>query len=193
MLIRTRSVDELLERFSSATRLFVAEYAKRRVFVHAGVVAVNGRAILIPGRTMSGKTTLTAELVRAGATYYSDEYAVLDPRGRVHPFIKPLSMRDGGNGRQTDRSIEELGGRTGTKPIPVGAIVVTEYGEQSRWRPRVLSHGQAVLALLDNTVPARRDPPRILASLDQAAATATAIKSRRGEASETVGALLELL
>jgi hypothetical protein len=30
-----------------------------------------------------------AELVRAGATYYSDEFAVLDSRGRVHPFPRP--------------------------------------------------------------------------------------------------------
>ena len=37
-----------------------------------------GRAIVIPGRTFSGKSTLVAELVRAGATYYSDEYAVED-------------------------------------------------------------------------------------------------------------------
>jgi hypothetical protein len=32
----------------------------------------------------SGKTTLVSELIRAGATYYSDEYAVIDERGRVH-------------------------------------------------------------------------------------------------------------
>ena len=36
-----------------------------------------------------------AELLRAGAVYYSDEYAVVDPWGRVHPFAKPLSIRDG--------------------------------------------------------------------------------------------------
>jgi hypothetical protein len=34
----------------------------------------------------SGKTTLVKELVKAGATYYSDEYAVLGGDGRVSAF-----------------------------------------------------------------------------------------------------------
>ena len=37
--IRTLDFDELLERFESAVRLRVAEHARRKVFVHAGVVA----------------------------------------------------------------------------------------------------------------------------------------------------------
>ena len=64
----------------------VANYAPDRVFVHAGVVAWRGRALVLPGTSFAGKTTLVAELVRAGAIYYSDEYAVLDEQGRVHPY-----------------------------------------------------------------------------------------------------------
>jgi len=62
------------------------------------VVAWRGRAILLPGRSYVGKSTLVMELVRAGAVYYSDEYAVLDARGRVHPFAQPVALRepDGG-------------------------------------------------------------------------------------------------
>ena len=37
--------------------LWVAEHAVDRVFVHAGVVAFEGRALLLPGRSLSGKTT----------------------------------------------------------------------------------------------------------------------------------------
>jgi hypothetical protein len=64
----------------------VAENARRWIFVHAGVVAWRGQAIVIPGATQSGKTSLVAALVRAGAEYFSDEYAVFDARGRVHPL-----------------------------------------------------------------------------------------------------------
>ena len=35
-----------------------------------------------------------AALVRAGAEYYSDEFAPLDAGGLVHPFAKPLSIRN---------------------------------------------------------------------------------------------------
>src|SRR5215471_10513639 len=62
---RTRSFDDLLEQFESHLQLTVAEYAPRRVFVHAGVVGWNGQAILIPGSSFSGKSTLVSKLLRA--------------------------------------------------------------------------------------------------------------------------------
>ncbi len=38
---------------------------------------------MIVGRPQSGTSTLVAELLRAGASYYSDQYAVLDREGRI--------------------------------------------------------------------------------------------------------------
>jgi hypothetical protein len=192
-LLRTQELDHLLEVFESDARRTVAEFSTERVFVHAGVVGWRGHAILVPGRTFSGKTSLVAEFVRAGATYYSDEFAVLDARGRVHPFLKPLSMRESEDYRQTDRAVEEIGGTSGTKPLPVGCVVVTEFREGARWAPRTLTTGQAVLSLLANTVSARRIPSAALAALRHAAANATALKGRRGEASEAVPAILAAL
>src|SRR5207249_4859741 len=95
-LVRTPDLPRLLHELESDLSLYVATEARRRVFVHAGVVGWRGKAILLPGSSLSGKSTLVAELVRAGATYYSDEYAVLDAQGRVFPFARPLSMRAGG-------------------------------------------------------------------------------------------------
>jgi hypothetical protein len=57
---------ELLERFGSIVSLYVAEASLNRTFVHAGVVGWGRSAILIPGRSFSGKTSLVAALVRAG-------------------------------------------------------------------------------------------------------------------------------
>src|SRR6266536_3494305 len=82
-LARSKTLDEALDVFESNLQLTVAEHARHRVFVHAGVVGWQGNAILIPGLSHSGKTTLVDQLVRAGATYYSDEYAVLDESGRT--------------------------------------------------------------------------------------------------------------
>ena len=64
-LARSNDLDSVFETFESDVRLFVAELAKQRVFVHAGVVGWKGKAIVIPGRSYSGKSTLVAEL-RAG-------------------------------------------------------------------------------------------------------------------------------
>jgi hypothetical protein len=54
--------------------------------VHAGVVGWNGGAAILPGPSHAGKTTLVAELLRHGAVYFSDEYALIDAEGRVHPY-----------------------------------------------------------------------------------------------------------
>ena len=189
---RSRDLGEVLERFESAVQLHVAERSPRRVFVHAGVVGWRGRAVVIPGRSMSGKTTLVAELVRAGAVYYSDEYAVLDGEGLVHPYARPLAVREGGSLRRARRPVESLGGRAGTEPLPVGLLVATRYARGARWRPRALSPGEAVLELLSHTVPARRSPGRALSVLSKAAGPATSLGGARGESAPAAEAILEL-
>ena len=72
----------------------VAQRSRQMLFVHAGVVGWRGLAIVIPGRSHTGKSTLVAELVRRGAVYYSDEFAVLDDTGRVHPYRRTLVLRE---------------------------------------------------------------------------------------------------
>jgi hypothetical protein len=192
LLARTNDAEELFERFESDLQLAVAEGARRRVFVHAGVVGWRGRAILVPGRSFTGKTTLTAELVRAGATYYSDEFAVLDTEGRVHPYAKPLSVREGGTHRQRKVSVEEFGGRSAKGPLPVGLVVVSEFSDTARgWRPRVLSPGQGSLALLSNTIPARRRPAEVLETLEMVVRGAAVLRGARGEAVEAARKILE--
>ena len=189
-LARTLDVEELFERFESDLQLFVAAAARRRVFVHAGVVGWKGRAVVIPGRSFSGKTTLTAELLKAGATFYSDEFAVLDDKGRVHPFRKPLAVR-GEGGRQRKVSAEEFGARGADGPLPVGLVVVSEFREGARFRPRTLTPGQGSLALLANTIPARSRPAEVLDTLGRVVRGAVVLGGARGEAAEAARSILE--
>src|ERR1051326_5256315 len=46
-LVRSLDEEQVFETFESDLQLYVAEAARRKVFVHAGVVGWNGRAILI--------------------------------------------------------------------------------------------------------------------------------------------------
>jgi len=190
-LARSVDTDEVFDTFESDLRLVVAEYARRRVFVHAGVVGWQGRAIVIPGRSFSGKSTLVAELVRAGACYYSDEFAVFDSRGRVHPFLKPLEIRDPGEFRQTKIEVARLGGKPGRGSLPVGMVLVTQFRDGVRFRPRKLSPGNGVLELLSNTVSARRDPENTLATLQHVVAHAEVLKGARGDAHVVANTILE--
>lgn len=190
-LARSLDLASIFDTFESDLRIFVAEFARDRVFVHAGVVGWKGKAIVIPGRSYSGKSTLVAELVRAGATYYSDEYAVFDARGRVHPFAKPLELRQQGVYKQSKIEVTELGGQPGTRPLPVGMVLMTQFKDGALWRPRRLTAGKAVLEILSNTVSARRDPERALTTLQRVTAQADVWKGVRGHATEVVPAMLE--
>jgi len=188
---RAREFDDMLDAFESHVQLTVAEYAPRRVFVHAGVVGWKDRAILIPGLSYSGKTTLVDQLIRAGATYYSDEYAVLDERGRVHPYPRALGIRLPNSDESKKVRAEEIGGRIGSKPLRVGLVLATNYKNGARWRPRQVTRGRGVLELMSNTVSARSQPELALTVLPLALESARILKGVRGEAAEIVKSILE--
>lgn len=63
------------------------------LMIHAAVVAWKGRALVLPARMNSGKTTLSAGLLKSGFTYLTDEVALLDrSTGKVHPYPKALTL-----------------------------------------------------------------------------------------------------
>jgi len=66
------------------------------VFVHAAVASLGDGAVVMPGRSGAGKTTLVAALALAGWRYLSDEVAVLGPDGaQVRPYPRPLALEAG--------------------------------------------------------------------------------------------------
>lgn len=179
--------------FERRLKLFIAERARRRVFVHAGAVGWDGGAIVVPGRSTHGKTSLVAELVRRGATYYSDEYAVFDGCGRLHPYPVPLAIRLPGSQRQRRCPVESLGGRAGSRPLPVRLVLISRYRAGAPWEPRQLTPGQAVLELLEHAVAARHKPRIVVRTLEAATRDARILKGARGEAREVAPRLLALL
>jgi len=191
LLARTHDLDDVLHTFQSYVRLGVAELSRKKVFVHAGVVGWNGRAILIPGKSFSGKTSLVAELVKAGAHYLSDEYAVIGEDGCIEAFPKPLSFRDANRKRLSEVPVGAFGGRVASGRWPIGLVVVTHFKPHASWRPQKLSPGHGMLVLLQNTVSARRAPDRAMAALESVIATAEMIKSPRGEAAEVAERILK--
>jgi len=192
-LARTMNLEELYEALESDMDFYLAQAARQKLFVHAGVVAWKGRAIVIPGRSQSGKTTLVRAFLQAGASYYSDEYAVFDRRGRVYPFPRPLSIRGDSGQIRSRLSAESLGCQTGTDPLPVGLVTLTRYKAGSRWKPKALSAGRGTLGLLANTLAARNQPDRALATLGRVARQAPVLTGTRGEADETVASIFRLL
>jgi hypothetical protein len=161
-------------------------------FIHGAAVAYLDRMIVLPGPALSGKSTLVAALVRAGATYYSDQFAVLDERGYVHPYAISLglpSTERAGAGFNGDEPLV-----AGEQPLPVGAIVMTSYSPGSEWRPRKLSRGESTIALMSQTIPAQENPEqsmRVIRNVLDAAPLV--IESNRDEAEPVASSLLAQL
>ena len=187
------TLDVALTLLDAQMRLFIAANARDWLFVHAGVVAHGGRALVAPGDSFSGKTTLVRALLAAGATYYSDEYAVLDEAGRVHPYPRPLSIRSGDGGEVREHRAADNGAGAGDDSASLGMVVVTRYREGAEWRPKRMSAGQGLVSLLANTVPAQDRPEESLRTLRWAVERATVLQGDRGDAGPVAAALLDEL
>lgn len=190
------SYDKLKGRFfkffDSILRITIAEFAVGWVFIHAGVVSWKNRAIVLPASSFRGKTTLVTELVKAGAEYYSDEYAVLDEKGLVHPYPRKLSIRHVENGevRENSVAIEEFGGSAGSEPVRIGLMAITEYGADAVWEPERLSIGQGITEVIPHTIPRNFNPQFSLKVLNTALSDAIILRSQRGDAGEVALRLL---
>jgi hypothetical protein len=112
----------------------------------------------------------------------------------VHHYARPLSIRENGHLEKPKKyKVESLGGRPGAKPLPVGLVVVSKYKPGAKWRPRQLSAGEGALALLANTVSARREPRAMLATLQKVVSRAPVLKGQRGEAQQVIDYVLATL
>lgn len=183
-----------LQWLGTRSEQYIAENCRSFVFVHAGVVGWRGKAIVVPGPSFSGKSTLILSLVDAGATYYSDEYAVLDPEGRVHAFPRIPRMRTVVAGQLVNTPL--AGGPVGVPALPpleVGLVLKTRYVPGAIWQPRPLTQGETLLSLLENTVSIRSHMERSITALKNVTKTARGAKAERGDAATAAAEVLRLL
>jgi hypothetical protein len=187
--------QSMLDFLEGDIELFVAEHATPYLFVHAGVVALNGVAILLPGRSFAGKSTLVTSLVNAGATYYSDEYAVLDADGRVLPYPRKVSLRDGPHGPagRLDLSRRAPDEDAARRPISVGLVALLRYDEAAGWNVTDLGYLPAIMAMAEQTVAIQRRPRDAMEILGKVARSARILEGTRDECDTAARRLLELL
>lgn len=195
--VRTNYSDSefvLFKYFNSILRITVAENAVNTVFVHAGVVGWNGKAVVFPGRSFRGKTTLVAELMGLGAEYYSDEYAVIGADGLVRPFPRDLSIRSYYiKHDEVEVAPTVFGSRIGRKPLRIGSVIITEFSEEAVWQPQTLTIGEGILETIPHTIPIKADTAMSLKILNLAFENAIMAKSFRGDVKRDAVAILAFL
>jgi hypothetical protein len=191
---RAKSVRDVRTLATDTVRLLDEEILARLKglwAIHAGAVEIMGRALLLPGGTHAGKSALVAELLRHGAVYLSDEYALIDAQGRAHPYPRPLMLRHG-TPEQTPWLPKEFNAAVGAAPVPVGWILSLVYDSAARWGIAAIPQSEALLVLLRNTPHVLAGTPGLLAALARAAAGASSYSGRRGGATDAVENILRL-
>jgi len=160
--------------------------------VHAGAVLWRGRALLLPGGTHAGKSSLVTELLRRGATYYSDEYALIDSEGRVHPYPRSLLVRNG-SPEQIPMLPDECNALVGEIPAPVGWILSIQYLPACSWDVTAITQSEALLTLLRNTPHILAESPEMVGVFERAVRGAICYAGRRNEATDAVDHILRLM
>ncbi|MCW5960426.1 MAG: hypothetical protein KIS76_09705 [Pyrinomonadaceae bacterium] len=175
--------------------VFAFVLAPQKYFFHAGAVSICGTGVIIVGPSFSGKTSLVKSLLKSGAVYYSDDVAVVDRNGFLHPFNNSLSIRDNSSKRSIV-SPSVFGAQHGKVSVPLGLILHAPYSPGSTWTPSNQSQAQAVWMLTTNFIYhafLAIDPAETWKSVSDIIKSVPYYSGIRGEASELVEWLLTRL
>jgi hypothetical protein len=160
--------------------------------VHAGAVLWGEQALLLPGISHSGKSSLVAELLRRGATYFSDEYALIDSDGRVHPYPRPLLLRND-SPEQFPVLPAECNASIGNSSAPIGWILSLAYLPESTWNVAAVPQSEGLLILLRNTPHILAESPDLVAVFQRASTGAICYAGQRPNVTEAVDQILRLI
>lgn len=189
----------------------VPRWSRDFLFVHAGSVAREGRALLLPAPPGRGKSSLVAALLRRGFEYLSDELGALDPvSGRAYPFPKRLALDPaalrffpGLIDRLQDRETSGVAlGKRYARPEDLGADVaaptsvdrIVFLGPQRRGRPRLtpLVAAEAVERLAASCLNLYRYRERGVILLSRVASAAEAFELSGGDPNDLATTLDDL-
>ena len=136
--------------------------APEHYYVHAGVVELGGRGLVLPGLSQAGKSTLVLALVQAGARLLSDELLAFHPAtGRARAFPRAVKIRDAcvryfpelarefaGTGETRFLPFESLGGEALAEEAEVALFAVPRWiGAEGEDELTPISRGEALLEL----------------------------------------------
>lgn len=89
------SPSKLLPSIEWAMNWCIAAYDHTHLLIHCSVVEKNGKVILFPAKSGSGKSTTSTYLGLHGWNLFYDEMAVIDlSTGEVQPVFRPTSLKN---------------------------------------------------------------------------------------------------
>lgn len=163
--LRTHTLAGLAAATQLAAELnwWVVRRTSRYDCFHAGAVARDRHAILLPGDPFSGKSTLTAGLILRGFALLSDEIGAVEvTSGQVAGYPRALSIRpdvlarlglespgeEPAPGESRVVSVESLGGSRAAGSCDAALVVFPEFADKGDEGPTRLSPAEATLAFM---------------------------------------------
>lgn len=160
---------------------------------HAAVVTVGRGAVAFLAESGTGKSTLTAALLRRGCGYVSDESLCLDPStGDVVAYPRPVALLPWSRAalgltprwpgeQETLYRPADLGGVVVRIPPPLTQVVLLERSGDPRARLEPLSRQRAAAGLLRHSFNHWRDPATAFRIAHEALSTAAAWRMTLGD------------
>jgi hypothetical protein len=183
---------------------------------HAGVVEIDGRAVLLSGRSGRGKSTLTLGLVRRGAGWLTDELALIGPDDRtILPYPRALHVspataallpelsflherprHDLGGGSEWSVSSADLARAFATgaaSPTRLAAILLLDQEPDIEREPEIIrvAPALATMELMRGTPAAAGDFAGTMRRLSDVTAGVATARLRTGELDRTAGLVLD--
>jgi hypothetical protein len=171
-IYRSSVPENLLHALQIDLTWSIASRSSGFTFIHAGAVTYRDQGIVLPGVSGAGKSTLVSHLLARGCAYYSDEYAVMDHAGVLHPFPCLIKLKDQPLNHQRVHP-DELGGRLDHGKVHVVLVGFPRHARGVGLYVEELSRSSGALRLLEHMPRARLRPKEALtcaaATTDKAA------------------------
>jgi hypothetical protein len=185
-----RTLHNALRGLSNAIHFLIGRRSPL-TFLHAGAVEIDGSAVVFPGRSRWGKSTLVSSLVEQGCGYLSDEYAIVSPEGAVFPLSKPIRLRveaRGSNALEVNHA-----GASAPGGFPCAAVILTRFQDGAAWVPRLLTSGEAALEILPSALQSREEPAQVLCAISALVGSAVCYQSVRSRGEPTATTIRSLM
>jgi hypothetical protein len=132
------------------------------VVLHGAAAALDGRAVVIAGRSGRGKSSSLTRLVDEGWAPITEDLCTIDLRGAPvlwpgPPWLRRLRGEPGPQGSTVrfetlDKTVWDIADRQSTTALPIGHLVVVDEPGGDAAAVTALATGEAVAALADHAV-----------------------------------------
>lgn len=174
MLFRSTAKSSVTAIFLERVLEYLIGVCTSGILLHAAAIARNGMALILPGNTGAGKTTLATWLVCRGFEYLTDELLSIDTEAMsVNGFARPLHLKkaalplfaemiDMGSDAVMESPLgshlspTRLGAQVMRFARPC-AVVLPEYRAGARFELRALPKAQAATRLMGYVINARKN------------------------------------